>query len=155
MGTKSTIMMKDEDGTFKGIYCNYDGYLSHVGAILNEHYTDFNKIKSLMDLGALSALDKEVFIPEGVNHSYDSPKAGITIAYHRDRGEEIEYTRCVVGNTINEVKNRISTYYNYLYIDGMWHVNCDEIEDLDELSQYEFENITYIRLKAAIEKINN
>jgi hypothetical protein len=155
MATRSTIMMQDKDGTFKGIYCHFDGYLSNVGKLLLEHYQDENKVRALIDLGAISSLEREVFIPEDVNHSYESPADGITIAYHRDRGEEIEYTRCVVGNTINEVKDRISNFYNYLYIDGIWHVNSDVLDEIDEVSQYEFENVTYIRLKAAIEKNND
>lgn len=45
------------------------------------------KSKSLIALGDISCLEEEVDIPNGVEHSFEKPHEGITVAYHRDRGE--------------------------------------------------------------------
>jgi hypothetical protein len=85
MATRSRIGMEQEDGSVKSIYCHFDGYPSHNGRILNESFKDHDKVKSLIDLGDISFLRREVE-PTGP-HSFDSPQKGVTVAYHRDRGE--------------------------------------------------------------------
>jgi len=61
MSTRSTIAKVQEDGqTIRSIYCHFDGYPDYVGKVLQEHYTDMNKIDQLLALGDLSVLDKEI-----------------------------------------------------------------------------------------------
>ena len=60
MATRSTIAMKTDEGKFRTVYCHWDGYPSYNGAMLNQHYTDPAKIKSLIDLGSISSLNEEV-----------------------------------------------------------------------------------------------
>ena len=86
MATRSRIGMEQEDGSVKSIYCHFDGYPSHNGRILNESFKDHDKVKSLIELGDISFLRREVE-PTGP-HSFSSPQEGVTVAYHRDRGEE-------------------------------------------------------------------
>ena len=44
MGTRSTIAIKNQDGSVTGIYCHWDGYVDHVGVMLKEHYnTEMNQ----------------------------------------------------------------------------------------------------------------
>ena len=51
MGTRSTIALEFADGTVEQVYCHWDGYLDHNGAILKEHYSDPYKLRELIDLG--------------------------------------------------------------------------------------------------------
>lgn len=39
MSTRSTIAIENGNGTIKKVYCHYDGYISHVGKVLAEHYS--------------------------------------------------------------------------------------------------------------------
>ena len=89
MGTRSKIAIEDQDGKVRSIYCHWDGYPSHHGPILLEHYTTQEKVESLIELGAISSLAQETEIPEGVAHSFDNPTKGIVVAYHRDRKEDL------------------------------------------------------------------
>ena len=86
MATHSRIGMEQEDGSVKSIYCHFDGYPSHVGRILNESFKDHDKVKALVELGDISSLEVEIE-PTGP-HSFASPQKGVTVAYHRDRGED-------------------------------------------------------------------
>lgn len=54
MGTRSRIGVMHGD-VVKSIYCHWDGYLEHNGAILQEHY-DSSKANHLVFLGDLSSL---------------------------------------------------------------------------------------------------
>ena len=88
MSTRSNIAIELEDGTVKSIYCHFDGYVGYVGQTLFEHYQDRKKVEKLIELGSISSLYPEVDIPNGSKHSFEKPEDGITVAYHRDRGEE-------------------------------------------------------------------
>jgi hypothetical protein len=88
MATRSRIAIENENGTVSSVYSHWDGYPSHNGYILLTHYKDRNKVQKLIDLGSLSSLAQEVEIPEGVQHSFESPSKGITVFYGRDRGED-------------------------------------------------------------------
>ena len=58
MGTRSRIGVMH--GTVcKSVYCHWDGYLEHNGAILQEHYSSA-KANHLIALGDLSALRPEI-----------------------------------------------------------------------------------------------
>ena len=85
MATRSCIGIKHGD-VIKSVYCHWDGYLDHNGRILLEHY-DSSKANHLVALGDLSSLRPDVFVAEGVEHSFDAPAEEITVFYGRDRGE--------------------------------------------------------------------
>jgi hypothetical protein len=91
MATRSRIGIELEDGAIRSIYCHWDGYPSGVGATLTVHYTQREKVLELISLGDISSLDAEVS-PNGP-HSFDKPQAGVTVAYHRDRGEKLSPAR--------------------------------------------------------------
>ena len=121
MSTHSAILRKREDGQYEGIYCHFDGYLSHNGRILKEHYKDPEKVKGLIALGDLSALGTYLDLPEGEKHSYAKPIKDVTIAYHRDRDEDL---RIAVGPTRESVVEQIDGSRNvYIYEDGKWIYN--------------------------------
>lgn len=39
MSTRSLICKEQQDGTYYGIYCHSDGYLTYNGAMLLDHYS--------------------------------------------------------------------------------------------------------------------
>jgi len=97
MATRSTIAIEFADGTVEMVYCHWDGYLAHNGAILSKHYQDPFKLQKLIDLGDISSLgiaigEQHPFDPhfdEGLKEAYDFAKnAGWTTFYGRDRGEK-------------------------------------------------------------------
>jgi hypothetical protein len=104
MGTRSTIALEFADGTVQQVYCHWDGYLEHNGAILKEHYLNPFKLRDLIDLGDLSSLrpeigDKHPFSQFGLNKEdpdfdeqialYEKAEAlGWSTFYGRERGED-------------------------------------------------------------------
>lgn len=86
MSTRSLIVTKTDDDKYRGIYAHWDGYPEHNGRILQEHYTDQEKIDTLIDLGNVSVLAPSTEKPTG--HSYDTRVEGHCVFYGRDRGEE-------------------------------------------------------------------
>jgi hypothetical protein len=147
MATRSTITMKLDNGKYRSIYCHWDGYLSNNGRILLENYSNSEKVSSLLLLGSLSSLDNEVSIPEGSLHSYDNKEEGITVAYHRDRGEDWCYTSYQDYEKISDID---SEFYHYLYLNGKWYVKEEVVEEkLDKVDKFiEIENEKWIELNS-------
>jgi len=118
MGTRSTIAIQNEDGSVTGIYCHWDGYLSHNGQILQDHYQDEAKIRELIALGDLSSLGAEI----GTKHNFDCAPDGECNAYGRDRGE----TGCEAATAHNwrQFITENGQEYDYLFVPGTgWQVN--------------------------------
>ena len=148
MSTNSLIFQEQQDGTLKGIYCHWDGYLQYNGVILSESYSDPKKLAKLLELGDLSSLGEELEASEAVrlygNYYYisdefkalsdeeqerlknEAQSGKYTIAYHRDRGEELRPLKTI---TLEEQKNGedyFSDHYEYIYVqdkNGVWYVN--------------------------------
>lgn len=97
MGTRSDIIVHCSDGKWRRVYCHWDGYLSHNGQILFDHYTSQKKNEQLVALGDLSSLRANI----GRKHPFESPApygtpqqeayarkyGNMCKAYGRDRGE--------------------------------------------------------------------
>jgi len=98
MSTNSRISIKLPNQRKKSIYCHWDGYPDHQLPILRKHYNSVKKAKKLIELGDISYLAPKVEPDEGQEHSFDDPAKDenghilVTIAYHRDRGEDLQYT---------------------------------------------------------------
>lgn len=88
MSTHSRIAIENEDGSVTSVYCHFNGYFSGVGQTLNDHYQDRAKVQSLIDLGDLSYVSERVAPGPKQTHSFGAGAKGVTMAYHRDRGEE-------------------------------------------------------------------
>lgn len=63
MSTRSLIG-KDYGNEIKAIYCHFDGYPQHNGAILKECYSDDGKIDELIRLGDISSLGPKIDIAD-------------------------------------------------------------------------------------------
>lgn len=118
MATQSRIGIQLEDGTVKSIYCHFDGYYDGVGQELMDSYTDRAKVEKLITLGDISFLRSEIE-PTGP-HSFNDPQDGVTVAYHRDRGEDLIHP--YIDNSAESFFN--SDRYSYLFnIDGVWMIS--------------------------------
>lgn len=91
MATRSRIAIETPTGEVKSIYCHWDGYPEYNGRVLAENYTDRKKLEKLIALGDISILAEEV--EPTAPHSFESPQGGVTVAYHRDRGEKLNPAR--------------------------------------------------------------
>jgi len=121
MGTRSRIGVMHGNNC-KSVYCHWDGYLDFNGKLLMEHY-DSSKANHLVALGDLSSLRPEVFIPEGVEHSFNSPAENITVFYGRDRGETgTEWKTDASFEEFLERADSCGAEYYYIMRDGEWYV---------------------------------
>jgi hypothetical protein len=115
----------------KSVYCHWDGYLEHNGAILQEHY-DSVKANQLVALGDLSSLRPEI----GEKHAFSQFElraeevAGYKLLtenmctfYGRDRGETgTEWkTHTNFVDFFAEVDGSWCEWY-YIMRDGVWYV---------------------------------
>ena len=107
MATRSRIAIENQDGTVQSIYCHFDGYIDGVGTTLFTHY-DREKLKSLIELGDISSLGEST---------------ENTVAYARDRGEDLHSTGylCVEGLFDNCFRSG-EEYAYCLNRDGIWLV---------------------------------
>ena len=133
MATRSTIALEFADGTVGQVYCHWDGYLSHNGAILQEHYLDPFKLQKLIDLGDVSSLGEEI----GVKHPFDAPglfnddvyleykaKYGnMCKFYMRDRGEDNVNARYFKDFADYKANHQYEEFEYILRTDGVWYVS--------------------------------
>lgn len=117
MGTRSAIGIKLSDGTVKAVYCHWDGYPSHNGKILWDHY-DEAKTMQLIKLGDLSSLGPEI----GTKHPFNERRENECTFYARDRDEKDVGARKFRDE--EEFRNTFDSgaEYWYLYNDGDWYV---------------------------------
>ena len=137
MGTRSRIGVMHGDNV-KSVYCHWDGYLEHNGAILQEHY-DSTKANQLVALGDLSSLKPEIGIQHAFGYhgteisaeDYETQFGNMCTFYGRDRGEKgTEWkTHTNFVDFFAEVEGSWCEWY-YIMRDGVWYVG--NIYDKDE-----------------------
>ena len=125
MSTRSAIAIMDENtGKIRSVYCHWDGYPEHNGAILEEYYTEREKIEELLTLGSISLLAGRVKPKRGEKHTFDKPVKGVVIAYHRDRKQEYvkpdEWES--ESELVRETERAYWAEYVYLWKFGCWCV---------------------------------
>jgi len=128
MSTRSTISIQTPEGNIRSIYCHYDGYLSDVGALLHTYYNTEEKVNALIDLGSLSSLCEKLTPDPTLPHSFDAPQEGVTVAYHRERGEALHIDRLISIHEIN------SQEYNYIFKEGAWHYWANKVSNIQRLT---------------------
>ena len=130
MGTRSRIAVM-HGPIAKSIYCHWDGYLEHNGAILQEHY-DSAKANELVSLGDMSALRPEIGTPHAFSQfeleemdreEFVRTTENMCTFYGRDRGE----TECTwsVDHTFEDFLDRAKgcgAEFYYVMKDGTWYV---------------------------------
>jgi hypothetical protein len=114
----------------KSVYCHWDGYLSHNGIVLQEHY-DSAKANHLVALGDLSSLKPEI----GEKHAFSQFElraeevAGFKLLtenwctfYGRDRGEkDTEFQVAQTFDEFIEQCDNCGAEYYYIMKDGVWY----------------------------------
>jgi hypothetical protein len=121
MATRSRIAIEKQDGTVDSIYCHFDGYIGNNGKILFNHY-DKEKLEKLIELGNISTLGEST---------------EDTVAYHRDRGEDLYFK--TFPNVEDLFENGFNSGEEYIYCltkDGIYLVN-----------KYGFSNVEYLKEK--------
>lgn len=110
MSTNALIKI---DGSKDCIYSHWDGYPSYIGPILLKHFNKKRKVKKLLALGNISILNR-LLVPRTKNHSFSFPDDRVTIAYHRDRGEEFA------------MGDNFSYDYFYIFKNGDWYMGTSD-----------------------------
>lgn len=113
MSTRSIIA----DATSgKAIYCHSDGYVEGVGKTLYRHYNTPQKVKALIKLGAISALEERVAPARGVPHGFDfkDRAPGVTVAFHRERGDKLFHMAATDNPPVSD------TEYKYIWTGSRW-----------------------------------
>jgi hypothetical protein len=130
MGTRSRIGVMHGDKV-KSVYCHWDGYLSHNGRLLQDHY-DSAKANNLVAMGDMSSLGRVIgeahpFSPHTSAEDaalYEHAKdQGYCTFYARDRGET--GTEFRVAHTFAEFLEQADgcgAEYYYIIKDGVWYV---------------------------------
>jgi len=115
MSTSATIIVNTTTGALASTV-NFDGYPSHTGKILKEHYITQEQAEELVRLGELSVLYERAN-PIG-EHTWKNPEKGTTIAYHRDRGEPKRQPR--IGDSALKLIDHFGNQHNYVFENGEW-----------------------------------
>lgn len=114
MSTRSDIIVEQADGTWKRIYCHWDGYPSHNGQILFKHYNSAKLAEAVVKHGDMSSLAPKCSKPKG--HSFDNRKPGYSVYYGRDR--DMTGREGHVGTCLADVwpDNNTGTEYTYVFM---------------------------------------
>ena len=130
MGTRSRIGVMHGTNC-KSVYCHWDGYLEHNGAILLEHY-DSSKANHLVALGDLSSLRPEIGeahafsqfeLEEMDREEFVRTTENWCTFYGRDRGESgTEWKTDATFEAFLERADGCGAEYYYIMQDGVWYV---------------------------------
>lgn len=126
MATRSYIGVRNTDGTVDYIYCHFDGYPTHNGKILTDHYADMDKVNALMKLGDLSILGPEI----GGQQDFDDRSThnrDWCLAYGRDRNEP---NTSVKNGNYNDIISDTQVDYVYIFDGDYWE--CFNTYDLEQ-----------------------
>lgn len=156
MGTRSRIGVMHGDNV-KSVYCHWDGYLEHNGAILLEHYNS-SKANQLVSMGDMSSLgrvlgqkhpfspfveDTEEFnalpeeeqnlIKEQIKTAYDTAKSNSWCKFYgRDRGETgTEWQVATTFEAFLKQCDDCDAEYYYIMRDGEWYVGTTYENDVN------------------------
>jgi hypothetical protein len=116
MSTNGTIAVQHYDGKVSVVYSHWDNYLEYNGKLLQEYYNSIESAEALIMLGNISSLGKRL---DPINkHGFEFPEDDTTVAYHRDRGEDLEID---VYESLDEYFacfDDFSQEYNYLWTEA-------------------------------------
>lgn len=140
MSCRSNIVMKQKYGIYKSIYCHNDGDLEHNGVLLYYHYSDPIKVELLTSLGDISLLEENVFPDITKEHTFDNRQDFVTVAYHRDRGEQLRFEVYNSKEKLLDDFSKADSNYLYLFEDDKWFF-------VDKEKGFEFEPLEDSLLK--------
>ena len=129
MGTRSLIAVV-HGNNYKTVYCHWDGYLSHNGRILQEHY-DSPKANNLVALGNISSLTPNIgekhpfsqFDTDMPAKEFEEKYGNMTTFYGRDRDEEgQEFVTHTSKKSLIEHFNDGWCEFAYIMKEDTWYV---------------------------------
>jgi hypothetical protein len=124
MATRSTIAVKNSNGSVDVISSHWDIYLECNGRILAEYYATRERAAELIALGDVSSLGPSIECPP--NHSFNVPVQGYTVFYGRDRNEPDCEPKHY--DSLDEfVSQHRAEEFNYLFSNDRWLVSADVI----------------------------
>lgn len=130
MSTRSYICKENEDGTYTGVDCHSDGYLTYNGAMLLDFYSSREKVEKLLSLGDLSLLCAEIEPNPELPHNFDFDKRqdNVCVFYGRDRGEDNVSAQLVKLEEIDSPDSWIE--YCYIFTkDNEWkYFECGNLK---------------------------
>lgn len=133
MSTKSSIGVERSDG-IEAVYCQNDGYLSGVGALLAEVHNTCAAATGIIALGDLQSLKPHLSPPAGVRHYVDRHAPDVTVCYRREYGRSLDETcaRNFATEAIWRERERVDFYYLWRgELNGRWFVyRRDDWHDL-------------------------
>ena len=133
MSTRSVIAKLDNKGA-KAIYCHSDGYLEHVGRVLDGHYRDESKVDELLEHGDVSSLNENIGEKLPFNDYMSFHEKKQCRFYHRDRGEKLRIEILTSEKDILDYASSCCAEYVYMFAFGYWYV-------------YDFENKSFVELE--------
>lgn len=122
-------------------FCKYDGDLADNGRILSKYYTTPERVDQLLELGDIYALGERLSESE-------KPGEDVTIAYARDRGEEL----CPAKEYPFEELFDLDTPYVYIFVkEDKWvYSGWGGLEtDLQEVK----EALKYLETRPSLEEL--
>ena len=122
MATRSTIAKLGKNGIIKAVYCHSDGYLGHVGKVLEEHYKDESKVDELLAHGDISSLNENIGVKLNFNDLNSFKENKQCRFYHRDRGEDFMFNEFESDIEYIEYAGDVANGFIYLYAYGYWYV---------------------------------
>lgn len=129
MGTRSTITARLSDGSYRAVYCHWDGYPQYpgVGWMLQQHYNSQELAEKVTSLGALNSVGNIWSPPSEYMGKTHTPKN--TVAYHRDHGAPWDKCKPGLGFTYEAavaVAQVGAQEYNYLWNGSAWQLISDD-----------------------------
>lgn len=111
MSTNSTIGIRNDDGTSTRIYCHWDGYPSHVGAMLLEHHNSEESARALVAGGDCSSLEDDGSVRFYARRS-EWDKRSADDPWERVKPQQFEG---------EELETFVHGSYGYEWRDGAWY----------------------------------
>ena len=123
MSAPCGIAIKAKKG-YETIYVHSDGYPEYMWPMLTENYNSEELAAKLISMGDASSIDKQLAPIPGSLHSFETRQLGVSVFYHRDRGDDW----LDVAPAVYEKKYIFNWfYYYYVWEDGHWNFYKDGI----------------------------
>jgi hypothetical protein len=116
MSTPCIIAVKTENGILAS-YCHFDGYHDYMWPMLNENYNSEELARNLVSMGDASYITAKQW-PDSNEHSFHNPEPGVSVFYHRDRGEPWDFVKPELYES--EFKLLGLQPYIYVFQNGHW-----------------------------------
>lgn len=117
IGTKAFIAKQQENGKYRTIFCQLDGYPEVVGATLVECYNTPDKVEALLDIGDIYTLGKKLAPdPNSPHNREDGWQKDVTVAFGRDWEESgVEAREYTLDELIGDYDSTEIIEFSYVF----------------------------------------